>query len=154
MQEEQPPICKCGYENPGNFCPDCGVRQPKQRTLPGPQSIADSPWKIGIILTIVSIVLVGAYFIFIYDGSGGGNDGIFSSPPPIHQLVTCQDIADEMTLEDERVRKITRLSTHFQGQDRLECRGYADIERSADQWVTLSAERDYEGTIYYFVESD
>ena len=154
MQQEQPPVCRCGYENPGNFCPSCGVRQPGQRTLPRPQSIADSPWKIGIILTIVGAVLVGAYFIFIDDGSGGGNDGIFSSPPPIHEVVTCREIADRLTLENDIIRKITRLSTQFEGQDRLECRGYADVERGPDEWVTLSAERDYEDSIHYFIESD
>lgn len=28
MQQEQPTFCRCGHENPGNFCPDCGARQP------------------------------------------------------------------------------------------------------------------------------
>ena len=154
MQQEQPPVCKCGYENPGNYCPNCGTKQPGQRTLPGRQSIADSPWKIGIILTIVSTVLVGAYFIFIHDGSGGGNDGIFSSPPPIHEVVTCQEIADYWTLDEERIRKITQISAQFRGQDRMQCRGRVDIEWGPNYWAEITAERDYEGNIRYRIREN
>ena len=35
MQQEQPTVCRCGYENPGNFCPDCGARQPGRGEIPG-----------------------------------------------------------------------------------------------------------------------
>ena len=32
MQEKQPPVCsKCGYGNPGNFCPKCGAQQPSSK---------------------------------------------------------------------------------------------------------------------------
>ena len=74
--------------------------------------------------------------------------------PPVHQLVTCREIADEMTLDYESIRNITRLSTQFKGQDRLECRGWADLGWAADESVELTARRDYRGDIYYSISWD
>ena len=148
MQQEPTPVCRCGYENPGKYCPDCGARQPKPGNRPS-TSIADSPSRVIAVLAVVVIILAGAYFIFIHERPEGGPDGIFSSPPPIHEIVTCREMADRWTLDNEDIRKITRVSSSFRGHDLLRCRGYADIEWGADQWVTLTAERDYEGNIQY-----
>ena len=74
--------------------------------------------------------------------------------PPIHTVVTCREIADRFTLKNDSIRKITRLSVSFRGQDRMECRAWVDVEWAEDEWVTLGARRDYGGTIHYFLDWD
>ena len=73
---------------------------------------------------------------------------------PIHEVVTCQEMADYWILNNYRIREITQLSVRFRGQDRMECRGWVDMESAEDEWATLSAEQDYEGNIYYFLDWD
>ena len=63
-------------------------------------------------------------------------------------------MADHWTLKKYSIRQITRLSVRFRGQDRMECKGWVDVESAKDEWATLRAELDYEGTIYYFLEWD
>ena len=74
--------------------------------------------------------------------------------PPVHRLVTCREMADHWTLDQERIRKITKLTVKFRGQDRLECRGRVDIEWGPNYWAVLSAERDYRGEIYYRIREE
>ena len=188
MQQEQSPVCnKCGYQNPGNYCPNCGAQQHGQRNASNRFRL---PWKLtskiaaaaaGMVVVALAVTAV----VNLASGEPGtsnaraSNTGAgnpwpsnprsgFGSPfaapptatprptatpiPPVHQLVTCREIADHWTLENESIRKITKLSVNFRGQDRFECEGYADVEWAEDQWITLGAKRDFQGTIYYFIE--
>lgn len=74
--------------------------------------------------------------------------------PPVHRLVACREMADHWTLKEEDIRKITKLSTRFKGQDRLECRGRVDVIWGPNYWAVLSAERDYRGEIYYRIREE
>ena len=171
MQQGRMPVCgKCGYENPSNYCPNCGARQPRRQS---PSSSAPFPWKTVLGVLFTAIILVAAVgigtaivigLIEEHESSGSSPyaaplNRFFAPPtatpiPPIHQLVTCREIADDWTLDKEQIRKITRLSVRFRGQDRMECDGWVDVEWAEDEWVTLGAERDYEGGIYIFIEPD
>ena len=57
MQQEQPPVYnRCGYQNPGNYCPSCGTRQPEPWSLWGS---AASPWKpADAVLTLVRVLIL------------------------------------------------------------------------------------------------
>ena len=57
MQEEQPPVYnRCGYQNPGNYCPNCGTRQPEPWS---PWGSAPLPWKPAVaVLTLVRVLIL------------------------------------------------------------------------------------------------
>lgn len=138
MQEERPHVCiKCGHENPGNYCPNCGARQHRDQRTNGSVS-----WKTVFVAAAIAIPAAIAILVII-DATG---------PPPIHEKVTCREIADHWTAQEDNILRITRIGTGFRGQDRMECRGQADIEQGRDKWAELGARRDHEGNIHYFLE--
>ena len=281
MQQEQPTVCsRCGHNDPGSYCPSCGMPQPKPRSSSGSRAF---PWKpvIAVILavTVIALILAVIYavtaliYTLVYEDSNDNNlptvdlthptwagpprptatptfykwlqkesstrncdryprhelryenerrhppysaafycsplptptppptptvrqiteqspetrrawdkcqrsGGEFrinnitqrplggwtwrhwcipptaTAPPPVHTLVTCRGIADRLTLANDSIRKITSLRVKFRAQDRMECLGWVDVEWAEDEWVTLSAERDYEGGIYYSLDWD
>ena len=172
MQQGWMPVCgKCGYENPSNYCPNCGARQPRRQS---PSSSAPFPWKTVLGVLFIAIILVAAVgigtaiVIRLIEEHESNDSSPYAAPlsrpffapptatpiPPIHTRVTCRKIADHWILDNENIRKITRLSVRFRGQDRMECLAWVDVEWAEDEWVTLGARRDYGGTIYYFLEWD
>ena len=165
MQQERPPIfvcIECGYQNPGNYCPNCGAEQFKGRRR------SSFPWGLVLAIGVVAAGFVLTLVIIGGTDSGYDNGGYptgsfpritWTEPtptpiPPVHTLVTCREIADEATLKHDFIRKITHLRVNFRGQDRMECSGWVDVEWAEDEWVTLGAARDYEGKIRIFLDWD
>ena len=56
MQPGQTPTCRCGYENPGNYCPNCGARQPGTKTT-AERSRRPKSWKILLVSGLIGIPL-------------------------------------------------------------------------------------------------
>ena len=56
MQPGQTPTCSCGYENPGNYCPNCGARQPGPKTT-AERSRSAASWKIFLVSGLIGIPL-------------------------------------------------------------------------------------------------
>lgn len=62
------------------------------------------------------------------------------TPVPVHQLMSCREIADEFTLKDYEILRIAVIQIITESRDELLCRGRADIELAPDQ--KLSSMRD------------
>lgn len=65
MQQEQPPVCnKCGYQNPGNYCPNCGAQQNGQRNtsnsfpFPGKLTLKIAAAAAGIVVVALAVTAV------------------------------------------------------------------------------------------------
>ena len=56
MQPGQTPTCRCGYENSGNYCPNCGARQTGTKTT-AERSRRPKSWKILLVSGLVGIPL-------------------------------------------------------------------------------------------------
>ena len=76
MQQEQPPLCRCGYENSGNYCPKCGVGQPKSRNTPARGKFTWKPAHAAIAAASVIGVSLLALSLLI------GNSGADTDTPP------------------------------------------------------------------------
>ena len=80
MQQEQPPVCRrCGYENPGNYCSRCGVRQPRQprrRSSPGSVPFQSKP-KTAVVTAVFVLIITLALVSLLYANFGPDTD----SPP-------------------------------------------------------------------------
>ncbi len=76
------------------------------------------------------------------------------TPVPVYQLMSCRKIADEFTLKDYDIRRITNIQIITEERDELRCRGRADIELAPDQDVVIYARRLGSGRITYGIEAE
>ena len=74
------------------------------------------------------------------------------TPVPVYELFSCRELADEFTLQNSHIRRITDIRTITEDQDELQCRGKADVELSADFDVIIYARRLGSGRITYGVD--
>ena len=76
------------------------------------------------------------------------------TPVPVYQLMSCREIADEFTLKDYDIRRITNIQIITENRDELLCRGKVDIELAPDQNVVIYARRLGSGRITYGIEPE
>ena len=71
---------------------------------------------------------------------------------PVYEQFSCREIADEFTLQNSHIRRITDIRIITEDQDELLCRGRADVELATDYDVVIYARRLGSGRITYGVD--
>ena len=75
MQEKQPPVCsKCGYGNPGNFCPKCGAQQTGLQNASGPGKLTRKPvFVAAAVASVIALTLIALSLLIGNSGAGTDN---------------------------------------------------------------------------------